>query len=163
MKKRIILLLMVCVFFVGCANQQLDTLKDIDAQNRKGLVEAYDEALYRTKVERLDLENQFIDLQSDYDLVVKAYVEITGEPFDKVSEIPFLSLDELEEHKVVVEKDRELRRVEILKSYAEFYKQISRAKDPKLMEAIDKIEKERTETETGFLSGFFDVFKKLFS
>lgn len=153
--------ILLLILATGCANKQLETLKEIDQENRMGLVEAYDEALYRTKVERLDVENQIIDLQSDYDLVVMAYESVTGTQFDDVTSSSFISLNDLAAHNAMVKEQKEKRRVEILKSYDEFYAAISRAKDPKLMEAIAEIEAEREKTQSGFFGSIFDVIKKI--
>jgi len=162
MKKLVLLIpLIALVLITGCANQQLDRLKEIDQQNRIGLVEAYDDALQRTKVERLDMEDQLIDLQSDYELVIMAYENETGKSFEDISSTAFISLNELAKHKFKVEKAREERRKYILKSYARFYATIDTAKDPKLMKAIEKIEEKRSETKKSFFDSIFDVIKKI--
>lgn len=161
MKFKILFVFVLVFASVGCANKQLDTLRDIDRQNRVGLIEAYDEAIYRTKMERVDVEEQLIDLQSDYDLAIQAYEAVTGKSFDEVATSSFISLDKLAAHYEEVNTNKALRKVEIFQSYDRFYETINEAKDPKLMEAIAEIEEERDKTESGFLQGFFDVVKKL--
>lgn len=158
MKKFLFILL---IFISGCANTNLEKLKEIDQENRTGLIEAYDEAMTRTKVERVEVENQYIDLQSNYDLVIMAYESVTGKNFEDISKENFLSLNELAEHRQKVEQQREERIDQIDESYSDFYKVINEAKDPKLMKAIEEIEKERQQTESGFFKSIFDVMKKI--
>ena len=117
MKKVLFVVLIFLIFTTGCANKQLDVMKDIDRQNRVGLVKAYDNALYQTKVERLDIENQLIDLQSDYDLVVAAFESATETSFDDVSDTSFISLGDLAVHRSEVNDSRKKRKIEVLNSY----------------------------------------------
>lgn len=159
--KKVFFILLICISMCGCANQQLNQLKEIDKGNRLGLIEAYDDALERTKVERLDLENQLVDLQSDYDLAIMAFEIKTGESFDDVTSSAFISLNELAAHRQKVEEGREQRRKDILKAYAKFYATIDNAKDPKLMEAIEEIEAERSKTQSSVFGSIFDVIKKI--
>jgi hypothetical protein len=90
-----------------------------------------------------------------------AFEKETGKSFEEVSANAFISLDKLAEHNAKVEKAREERRKEILKSYARFYASVDSAKDPKVMDAIEKIESEREKTKTSFFGSAFDVIKKI--
>lgn len=150
---KIIIMFLLILLSTGCSNKYLSSLRQLDDENRKGLVAAYDEALLRQYIERQNLESQLIDTQSTYTLVINAYIKITGIRPDDPKLKRCFSAEEIIAHNKIFDTVEEKRHKDIEESYLKFKEIVDRKKHPEILESIRDLEGERKDTETGFWNG----------
>jgi len=151
MKRRIstIIVLMFAMFLlVGCASPYVKKLNEYKMQLAEGRDKAFVAAMEKTKIERLDVEDQYAQRGLESDLLISAYVRITGITPDKVMDTKTFSYEEF----MKISNDRkaatEKRKAEIIASYDAFFEKILEedTKIKAIQEGVDKVEEARQET-----------------
>ena len=140
--KTLIAVVVMSIFFTGCmTNPYQIRVENYREQNFQGQLMAYEEAMQRLKKERIDVENQFIDLQYDYTLAVNLLQKVTGKSLSEINFGDNLSLEDIQRTNEVFSQARQKRIAEIEKSFKIFEDRMTLAKsDDEIMKAlIDRI------------------------
>lgn len=149
-KTMIMIALLACVVsFSACAtNQQVMMLRDQQNETFAGLMDAYDEAIKRMRIERIGIENQFIDEQLARNLVENVLFQKTNITMEQLRDTPVISMTKIESF----ETARKARIAEINEEYAKLdqAKETFRAQWKMINDAIQEIDQERAKTERSF-------------
>lgn len=152
------LALFLLVLTIGCAGGPYKHLREIQVHQYEQTIQAYDDAMRKARVDRISMENQFIDDQADYQLKIKAYKKLSGIKENDIITSKPLKMGEIIEFHLAVEEARKKRLAEIDASYEAFYLEIDKQKIRS--EVINKnamdMEKEIENTKKNVsISGFF--------
>lgn len=153
----LLLFLLLC-FVLGCANVSLQTIKDVERKNTATLVKAYDDALQSLYFERIEIEDQFIEMQKKDALIVNGYILKTGITPEQIREENSFSISSFDAFNKPFEDAKQKRMEEIKNSYNDFRLAIdSKIDENKMLQTIiDGIENDRKDFFSNWESFLFN-------
>ena len=145
----ICILLGLALMVFGCSeNQYTKRLKMYEMQLAEGRDQAFYAAMEMTKLERLDVEDQFARQGLENALMISAFVRATGKTPEQLKTEKVFSYDEV--LKIIDARNEvsDKRKAEILEAYRNFFKKIDEEdiKIKAIQEGVRQIEEVRQET-----------------
>ena len=138
------------VFASGCTNPYVKKLKTYEMQLAEGRDRAFYAAMEMTKVERLDVEDQFAKQGLENALLISAFVRETGKTTEDIMASKVFSYDDIVQILKTRNEATEKRKADILSAYRAFFNKIDEedTKIKAIQEGVKKAEEVRQETYT---------------